>query len=83
MRPGTTLSYGALARKFGRSNSVRAIGVANGANPIAIVVRCHRVVGADASLTGYGGSVDRKRWLLAHEGAAFEGFVSRTVIVTG
>jgi len=59
-----------LARKLGRPNSARAVGLANGANPIAIVVPCHRVIGADASLTGYGGGVDRKRWLLAHEGAA-------------
>jgi methylated-DNA-[protein]-cysteine S-methyltransferase len=72
IRPGTTLSYGALARKLGRPNSARAVGLANRANPIAIVVPCHRVIGADASLTGYGGGVDRKRWLLAHEGAAFE-----------
>ena len=72
IRPGTTLSYGALARKLGRPNSARAVGLANGANPIAIVVPCHRVIGADASLAGYGGGVDRKRWLLAHEGAAFE-----------
>jgi methylated-DNA-[protein]-cysteine S-methyltransferase len=70
IRPGTTLSYGALARKLGRPNSARAVGLATGANPIAIVVPCHRVIGADASLTGYGGGVDRKRWLLAHEGAA-------------
>ena len=63
-------SYGALARKLGRPNSARAVGLATGANPIAIVVPCHRVIGADASLTGYGGGVDRKRWLLAHEGAA-------------
>src|SRR5438105_11562951 len=71
IRPGTTLSYGALARKLGRPNSARAVGLANGANPIAIVVPCHRVIGADASLTGYGGGVDRKHWLLTHEGAAF------------
>jgi len=69
IRPGTTLTYGALARKLGRPNSARAVGLANGANPIAIVVPCHRVIGADASLTGYGGGVDRTRWLLAHEGA--------------
>ncbi len=73
IRPGTTLSYGALARKLGRPNSARAVGLANGANPIAIVVPCHRVIGADASLAGYGGGIDRKRWLLAHEGVAFEG----------
>jgi methylated-DNA-[protein]-cysteine S-methyltransferase len=70
--PGTTVSYGGLARKLGRPKSVRAVGLANGANPIAIVVPCHRVIGADESLTGYGGGIDRKRWLLTHEGAAFE-----------
>ncbi|HTA91656.1 MAG TPA: methylated-DNA--[protein]-cysteine S-methyltransferase [Polyangiaceae bacterium] len=66
---GRTLSYGALAAKIGRPAAVRAVGLANGANPIAIVVPCHRVIGADASLTGYGGGLERKRWLLAHEGA--------------
>jgi methylated-DNA-[protein]-cysteine S-methyltransferase len=60
-----------LARELGRPKSVRAVGLANGANPVAIVVPCHRVIGADASLTGYGGGIDRKRWLLTHEGAAF------------
>jgi len=75
--PGTTLSYGALAQKLGRPKSVRAVGLANGANPIAIVVPCHRVIGADASLTGYGGGIDRKRWLLAHEGATFEKVATR------
>jgi methylated-DNA-[protein]-cysteine S-methyltransferase len=71
IRPGTTLTYGALAQKLGRPKSVRAVGLANGANPIGIVVPCHRVIGADASLTGYGSGIDRKRWLLTHEGAAF------------
>ena len=71
IRPGTTLSYGALARHLGRPKSARAVGLANGANPIAIVVPCHRVIAADANLGGYGGGLDRKRWLLAHEGAAF------------
>jgi methylated-DNA-[protein]-cysteine S-methyltransferase len=71
IRPGTTLTYGALAQKLGRPKSVRAVGLANGANPIAVVIPCHRVIGADASLTGYGGGIDRKRWLLTHEGAAF------------
>jgi len=70
--PGTTISYGALARQLGRPRSVRAVGLANGANPLAIVVPCHRVIGADASLTGYGGGIGRKRWLLIHEGAAFK-----------
>ncbi|MGZ5933724.1 MAG: methylated-DNA--[protein]-cysteine S-methyltransferase [Rhizomicrobium sp.] len=64
---GTTLSYGALARQIGKPAAVRAVGLANGANPIAIVVPCHRVIGSDGSLTGYGGGLTRKRWLLAHE----------------
>jgi methylated-DNA-[protein]-cysteine S-methyltransferase len=67
--PGTTLSYGALAARIGRTAAVRAVGAANGANPVSIVVPCHRVIGADATLTGYGGGLERKRWLLAHEGA--------------
>ncbi len=66
---GKTLSYGALAVKIGRPNAVRAVGLANGSNPIAIVVPCHRVIGSDGSLTGYGGGLERKRWLLRHEGA--------------
>jgi methylated-DNA-[protein]-cysteine S-methyltransferase len=69
--PGTTLSYGALAAKIGRPRSVRAVGMANGSNPISVVVPCHRVIGADGSLTGYGGGIERKRWLLDHESAAF------------
>ncbi|MGF3026829.1 methylated-DNA--[protein]-cysteine S-methyltransferase [Methylobacterium aquaticum] len=67
---GTTLSYGALARSLGRDKAVRAVGLANGANPIGLVVPCHRVIGANASLTGYGGGLHRKQWLLAHEGVA-------------
>jgi methylated-DNA-[protein]-cysteine S-methyltransferase len=67
---GRTWSYGDLARQIGKPAAVRAVGLANGANPIAIVVPCHRVIGSDGSLTGYGGGLDRKRWLLAHEGAA-------------
>jgi methylated-DNA-[protein]-cysteine S-methyltransferase len=70
---GETLSYGALARRIGRPAAVRAVGLANGANPIGVVVPCHRVIGADASLTGYGGGVERKRWLLGHEGLTFAG----------
>src|SRR5262245_55331381 len=66
---GQSLSYGALAVRIGRPGASRAVGLANGANPIAIVVPCHRVIGADASLTGYGGGLERKRWLLAHEQA--------------
>lgn len=67
---GTTTSYGALAVKIGRPSAVRAVGLANGANPIGVVVPCHRVIGADGSLTGYGGGIERKRWLLAHESRA-------------
>lgn len=66
---GETISYSTLARRIGSPAAVRAVGLANGANPIAIVVPCHRVIGADGSLTGYGGGLARKRWLLAHEGA--------------
>lgn len=66
---GETWSYGRLAERIGRPKAVRAVGLANGANPIAIVVPCHRVIGANGSLTGYGGGLERKTWLLAHEGA--------------
>ncbi|MGH7780363.1 MAG: methylated-DNA--[protein]-cysteine S-methyltransferase [Candidatus Binataceae bacterium] len=66
---GQTRTYGELAAQINRSKAVRAVGLANGANPVAIVVPCHRVIGADGSLTGYGGGLPRKRWLLAHEGA--------------
>jgi len=64
---GSTTSYSALARRIGRPSAVRAVGAANGANPVGVVVPCHRVVGADGSLTGYGGGMARKRWLLDHE----------------
>ncbi|MGH7032499.1 MAG: methylated-DNA--[protein]-cysteine S-methyltransferase [Stellaceae bacterium] len=64
---GQTISYGTLAVQIGQPTAMRAVGLANGANPIAIVVPCHRVIGANASLTGYGGGLERKRWLLAHE----------------
>ena len=66
---GRTISYATLARRIGRPTAVRAAGHANGSNPISIVVPCHRVIGTDGSLTGYGGGIDRKRWLLEHEGA--------------
>ncbi len=65
---GRTVSYGELARSVCGPAAARAVGAANGANPIAIVVPCHRVVGADGTLTGYAGGLERKRWLLAHEG---------------
>ncbi len=67
---GGATTYGALANTIDHPKAVRAVGLANGSNPIAIIVPCHRVIGADASLTGYGGGLDRKRWLLAHEGVA-------------
>ncbi len=65
---GTTMSYGALARRLRMPTATRAVGHANGQNPISIVVPCHRVIGSDGTLTGYGGGLDRKRWLLEHEG---------------
>lgn len=68
---GETVSYGELARRIAKPSAVRAVGLANGANPVGVVVPCHRVIGADGSLTGYGGGLERKRWLLEHEGAAF------------
>ena len=66
---GTTWSYRGLAAAIGRPSAVRAVGHANGTIPVSIVVPCHRVIGADGSLTGYGGGIERKRWLLEHEGA--------------
>ena len=68
IRPGCTRSYGDLAHALGLGPAARAVGAANGRNPISIVVPCHRLVGGDASLTGYGGGLWRKRWLLRHEG---------------
>ncbi len=66
---GETISYGELARRVGNPGASRAVGLANGRNPIAIVVPCHRVIGSNGQLTGYGGGIDRKVWLLEHEGA--------------
>jgi O-6-methylguanine DNA methyltransferase len=68
--PGATESYGALARRIGRPGAARAVGHANARNPVALVVPCHRVIGAAGALTGYAGGIARKRWLLAHEAAA-------------
>jgi O-6-methylguanine DNA methyltransferase len=65
--PGETTSYGAIAHALGSPGASRAVGAANGANPIAIIVPCHRVIGSSGSLTGYGGGLDRKTWLLDHE----------------
>jgi len=64
---GTTSTYGAIARALQVPNGSRAVGLANGANPLAIIVACHRVIGSTGALTGYGGGLDRKRWLLDHE----------------
>ena len=67
---GKTVSYAELARMIGKSEAVRAVGAANGRNPISIIIPCHRVIGADGSLVGYGGGLERKRWLLQHEAVA-------------
>lgn len=72
---GTTVSYGELALSIGKPAAVRAVGLANGANPIGVVVPCHRVIGSNRSLTGYAGGLHRKQWLLAHECA-----LSRTLL---
>jgi methylated-DNA-[protein]-cysteine S-methyltransferase len=71
---GETTTYGALALELGDPRKVRAVGLANGRNPISIVVPCHRVIGADGSLTGYGGGLERKRQLLALEAEVVAGF---------
>ena len=71
---GETTTYGALANALGNPRSVRAVGLANGRNPISIVVPCHRVIGADGTLVGYGGGLERKRTLLAHEAEVRAGF---------
>jgi O-6-methylguanine DNA methyltransferase len=65
--PGQTRSYGAIAAELGLRNGARAVGLANGSNPIALIVPCHRVIGSTGTLTGYGGGLDRKQWLLDHE----------------
>jgi O-6-methylguanine DNA methyltransferase len=67
---GETWSYSGLAVHIGRPKAVRAVGLANGSNPVGLVVPCHRVIGANGALTGYGGGMERKRWLLEHEGAS-------------
>jgi O-6-methylguanine DNA methyltransferase len=68
IRTGTTTTYGEIARQLGRPKGARAVGLAVGANPIGLIVPCHRVIGQNGSLTGYGGGLDRKQWLLRHEG---------------
>ncbi|HEY7292191.1 MAG TPA: methylated-DNA--[protein]-cysteine S-methyltransferase [Vicinamibacterales bacterium] len=67
IQPGETTSYGAIAKQLGSAGAARAVGLANGSNPIAIIVPCHRVIGSNGSLTGYGGGLDRKTWLIDHE----------------
>jgi methylated-DNA-[protein]-cysteine S-methyltransferase len=69
---GQIASYGQLAARIGRPAAVRAVGLANGSNPVGVIVPCHRVIGANRALTGYGGGIERKRWLLAHEGVSFD-----------
>jgi methylated-DNA-[protein]-cysteine S-methyltransferase len=71
---GETTTYGALALQLGNPRTVRAVGLANGRNPISIIVPCHRVIGADGSLVGFGGGLERKRALLAHEAEVKAGF---------
>ncbi|GAC1362100.1 MAG: methylated-DNA--[protein]-cysteine S-methyltransferase [Ktedonobacteraceae bacterium] len=71
--PGSTVTYGELAARVGRPTAYRAVGATNGLNPIGIVLPCHRVIGANAALTGYAGGLERKRWLLQHEGKALVG----------
>lgn len=73
IRPGTTIAYAELARRVGSPHAFRAVGITNGRNPISIVLPCHRVIGADGTLTGYGGGLWRKQWLLRHEGVAVQG----------
>ena len=69
---GQSTSYGDVARRVGTPSAYRAVGRANGRNPIAIVIPCHRVIGSNGSLTGYGGGLDRKRWLLSHESSGVQ-----------
>lgn len=69
---GTTMTYGALAARIGAPKAMRAVGHANGSNPIGVVIPCHRLIGADGALVKYGSGLARKRWLLTHEGAAFK-----------
>jgi methylated-DNA-[protein]-cysteine S-methyltransferase len=76
---GTTVTYAELAQQIGNPTAVRAVGLANGSNPIGVVVPCHRVIGANGSLTGYGGGIDRKRWLLDHESKSL---VLSTILVS-
>lgn len=77
---GKTWTYGELARHLGKPGASRAVGLANGANPVGVVVPCHRVIGADNTLTGYGSGLERKRWLLAHEGVSLDSPLQHALI---
>jgi len=77
---GQTASYSEQAARIGQTTAVRAVGLANGANPVGLVMPCHRVIGADGSLTGYGGGLERKRWLLEHEGVRLRGLERQAVL---
>jgi methylated-DNA-[protein]-cysteine S-methyltransferase len=74
---GTTISYAELARRIGQPAAVRAVGTANGANPVAVIVPCHRVIGSNGQLTGYGGGLERTQWLLQHEGVVRRMLINR------
>ncbi|MBI3795583.1 MAG: methylated-DNA--[protein]-cysteine S-methyltransferase [Deltaproteobacteria bacterium] len=78
--PGSVLSYGELAARLGRPMSYRAVGMTNALNPVALVIPCHRLVGADGALTGYAGGLDRKRWLLQHEGVGLVELTSGSTV---
>ena len=78
---GTTMSYGALAAKLNAPNAMRAVGHANGSNPISVVVPCHRLIGANGALVKYGGGIERKRWLLEHEGVVLKPTSTRRSMV--
>ncbi len=77
---GETISYGDLARRVGSPNASRAVGLANGRNPVCIIVPCHRVIGSNGQLTGYGGGLERKTWLLDHEASRRAGPSSRAEV---
>jgi methylated-DNA-[protein]-cysteine S-methyltransferase len=81
IRAGTIATYQQIAEQIGSPKACRAVGMANGSNPIAIVVPCHRVIGANQTLTGYGGGLDRKHWLLAHEGVTLSATPSRRAVL--
>ena len=78
---GTTATYQQIAEQIGSPKACRAVGLANGANPVAIVVPCHRVIGANQTLTGYGGGLERKQWLLEHEGVNLATLPSRRAVL--